>query len=682
MRKILMITDPIQLKQCIFKESLVRKRNIAGFERKPQPEAMMGGWTSHEMWPVPTRLQHILRRKDMRISLFGKIVGLIVITAVLVAGFVYGTSYIMLSRGMDEQGRSDIKKVAGLVQVYIDDLKEKAVITAVVLAERQDLIMAVEKGDKVAVQNLGKGYIKTRQVSVLTIADKAGNVVGRGHSDNTGDSVLKQVNVKKSLAGQASTGIEEGTVVKFSLRAGNPIRNGNLVVGSVTTGFDLSSETFVDEVKKKYGVECTVFQGDTRTSTTIMKDGKRAVGTKMDNPQVIETVLKKGEMFLNVNKILGRVYDTGYWPLKDVEGKIVGMFFVGKDRELLEQTMKSTILPTLLAALIIVFFMVALSFFQIRSVIRTLNQVIRGLSEASNQVSSAAEEVSAASQSLAEGSSHQAASVQETSSALEEMSSMTKQNARNAGQADSMMKQARQVVNKANASMSHLTTSMQEISKASEETSKIIKTINEIAFQTNLLALNAAVEAARAGEAGAGFAVVADEVRNLAMRAAEAAKNTTALIEGTVKKIIEGTALVKTTNDAFKDVACSTTKVGELVGEITTASTEQAQGIEQVNIAVSEMDKITQQNAANAEESASASEELNAQAEEMKSFVHELSAAVGGNATVSTGGHRADSRPRAVEHHGQASSKALIAVKKPVKGKALSHHRLKKSSSQ
>jgi methyl-accepting chemotaxis protein len=270
-----------------------------------------------------------------------------------------------------------------------------------------------------------------------------------------------------------------------------------------------------------------------------------------------------------------------------------------------------------------------------RSIIKPVNRVISGLTEASEQVSAAAGEVSAASQILAEGSSQQAASIEETSASLEEISSMTRQNASNAGQADSLMKQASQVVNKANASMSQLTTSMQEISKASEETSKIIKTIDEIAFQTNLLALNAAVEAARAGESGAGFAVVADEVRNLAMRAANAAKNTAVLLESTVKKVTDGTALVKTTNDAFKEVVGSTAKIGELVGEIAAASTEQSQGIEQVNIAVTEMDKVTQQNAATAEESAAASEELNAQAEEMRSFVADLAAIVGGNAAVS-----------------------------------------------
>jgi methyl-accepting chemotaxis protein len=180
--------------------------------------------------------------------------------------------------------------------------------------------------------------------------------------------------------------------------------------------------------------------------------------------------------------------------------------------------------------------------------------------------------------------------------------------------------------------MQSLTGSMKEIIAASEETSKIIKTIDEIAFQTNLLALNAAVEAARAGEAGAGFAVVAEEVRNLAMRAADAAKNTSVLIEGTVKKIKDGSNLVIKTNEAFAEVAISASKVGELVGEIAAASQEQAQGIDQINKAVAEMDKVTQQTAANAEESASASEEMNAQAEQMKHISSTLLNIIGGSA--------------------------------------------------
>jgi methyl-accepting chemotaxis protein len=288
------------------------------------------------------------------------------------------------------------------------------------------------------------------------------------------------------------------------------------------------------------------------------------------------------------------------------------------------------------AALILGLF---LAIFITRGITKPVNRIIESLDAGSSQVASASDQVAASSQQLAEGASEQAASLEETSSSMEEMASVTRSNADNANEADTLMSKTRSTVNHAGKGMNEMAESMDKIAESGGEIGKIVKSIDEIAFQTNLLALNAAVEAARAGEAGMGFAVVADEVRNLAMRAAEAAKNTQALIEDTVNRINEGSQLVHKTQAEFGEVAESAEKVASLVSEIATASTEQSRGIEEVNQAVTQMDGVVQRSAANAEESASASEELSAQALQMKEAVNELVVLV-------KGGHMANGHAR------------------------------------
>jgi methyl-accepting chemotaxis protein len=265
---------------------------------------------------------------------------------------------------------------------------------------------------------------------------------------------------------------------------------------------------------------------------------------------------------------------------------------------------------------------------------RPINRIVAGLTEGAGQVHSAAGQVSSASQSLAEGATEQAAGLEETSSSLEEMSSMTKQNADNAQQANTLAAEAKKAANSGSEAMERMAGAIEDIKKSSDETAKIIKVIDEIAFQTNLLALNAAVEAARAGEAGKGFAVVAEEVRNLAMRSAEAAKNTSNLIEQSVNNSRNGVQICGEVKKSLDEIVGSIGKTTDLVGEIAAASNEQAQGVSQINTAISQMDKVTQQNAANAEESASASEELGAQAESMNQIVNQLVTLINGSDNV------------------------------------------------
>jgi methyl-accepting chemotaxis protein len=291
-----------------------------------------------------------------------------------------------------------------------------------------------------------------------------------------------------------------------------------------------------------------------------------------------------------------------------------------------EQTRRLLIIGSIVVALIAII----VAFLITRKIVRVLVTVIASLSQSSGQVDSAAGQVAGASQSMAEGASQQASSLEETSASLEEMASMTKQNADNAGQANTLMSETQTVVNRGGQGMEQMTTAIQKIKHNSDETAKIIKTIDEIAFQTNLLALNAAVEAARAGDAGKGFAVVAEEVRNLAQRSAEAARNTAELLAEAQESADGGVKVTGELSEIFTAIQGTAGKAAALVEEIATASNEQAQGIEQINTAMSQMDQVTQSNAANSEEAASASEELSAQSKELNDMVQQLAALAGG----------------------------------------------------
>jgi len=265
----------------------------------------------------------------------------------------------------------------------------------------------------------------------------------------------------------------------------------------------------------------------------------------------------------------------------------------------------------------------------VRRITRQLRQSIVDLHEGADQVAHAAGQISASSQSLAQGACEQAASLEETSASSEEMSSMTRRNAGNSQQAAKFMEAVDARVAEANGTLADMVTSMHEIGASSSKISKIIRVVDEIAFQTNILALNAAVEAARAGEAGMGFAVVADEVRNLAQRSAQAARDTSVLIEESMIKSREGSAKLNNVAASIQAITESAAKVKTLVDEVSASSREQAQGIEQISKAVASMEAVTQASAASAEQSAASSEELTAQSEALMEVVGQLRTMVG-----------------------------------------------------
>ena len=276
-------------------------------------------------------------------------------------------------------------------------------------------------------------------------------------------------------------------------------------------------------------------------------------------------------------------------------------------------------------------------FFNRRYIDRPLDNVIGQIDAASAQTASAASEIASSSQALADGASTQAASLEETSASLEELSSMTKGNAANADSAKQLSGETRAAAETGHDDMAEMRRAMDAIKTSSSDIAKIIKTIDEIAFQTNILALNAAVEAARAGEAGMGFAVVAEEVRALAQRSAHSAKETAQKIEVAINNGEHGVRISAKVAQSLDVIVEKARQVDKLVAEISTASHEQTQGIGQINTAVSEMDKVTQTNAAGAEETAAAAEQLNSQAAALKDSVEDLRQLVDGHRNVATG---------------------------------------------
>jgi methyl-accepting chemotaxis protein len=384
-----------------------------------------------------------------------------------------------------------------------------------------------------------------------------------------------------------------------------------------------------------------------------LKGKKKMGGYTLSQKDVDKDFLSYVDENMNFSKALENyAFDSRYLtaakPVKDVDGKTIGVFLLGQKSDLvLENVNKNKKMMWNFFVLICTAFgvmILVVTFFLNRYTVNPVTAIVRTLTGSSKEVAMAADQIATSSQSLAEGASEQASSLEQTSSSLEQMAAQTRQTADNSQKADTAVKETGEMVEKGVSSMKRMNTAINEIQESSNETSKIIKTIDDIAFQTNLLALNAAVEAARAGEAGKGFAVVAEEVRNLAQRSAEAAQETSLMLEKSQENAQKGVGVAHEVAEQLQGIKQSSEKVSGLIMEITGASREQAQGIDQVNTAVSEMDRVVQKNAGDSEESASAAEQLSSQAEELEKMVADLMTLVGGSKGHGSGSN-ADGKP-------------------------------------
>ncbi|MCK9296030.1 MAG: methyl-accepting chemotaxis protein [Desulfobulbaceae bacterium] len=408
---------------------------------------------------------------------------------------------------------------------------------------------------------------------------------------------------------------------------------------------------FINKANMEAGLEKCITMASLRLAENLKNPLWNLDKEKADNVVSVE-MLEKQIAAVVVWENDGKTLFLG--KQRDAEGKIVDFtgqvtgdlktkrVEVAKDKEKLgvvdvflstsfmQEKLYSSTLNIIYAVVVLNVVLTALMFLAFRKVLTNpLRRAIGAINNSRDQLAVTSEQVETASRSLADGAQNQASSLHETSSSLDEISSMIEMNAENSRKANDLMQETNQVISKANSMMSELTASMEKIYKSSEESSKIIKTIDEIAFQTNLLALNAAVEAARAGQAGVGFAVVAEEVRNLALRSATAARNTNDLIANTGNLIKKGTLLVKDTENSFSEVTENASQVGSFLGDIATASKEQAQGIDYINKAVAEMTLVTADNSETVTYLSEAAQVTNQQVGEVKEVIDELANLIG-----------------------------------------------------
>lgn len=538
---------------------------------------------------------------------------------------------------IDSDSKDEIGNMIRIMNTFADNLKKELVDVMIQISEG-DLsksAMIVDEGDEIgpAIKNIIDSLKELiNETNRLTEAAKEGNLTVRGNYDNLKGAYADIVKGINNTLDEVIEPIEEAKHVLDKM-----------ALNDYTTGmsdkYKGTMKEFADDLNKLRTTLLYVqqdlislSQGDMSRSTEIKKYGQLCENDKLLPSvlavyQSIEDIVNEVNM-LTKSALEGELsvrgnmdkFKGGYRDIIDGFNKTIDAIVAPIEEAtcVLQELASGNLTETMKGEYKGDHAIIKNS---MNIAIESFNKLLGDIRNSSEQVALSAQQLSTSSQTLSQGSTEQASSIEEITSSMEQVSAQTNNNASNANEANKLAEQAKEYAKIGNEKMKEMINSMSEINESSANISKIIKVIDEIAFQTNILALNAAVEAARAGQYGKGFAVVAEEVRNLAARSADAAKETTAMIENSIKRVEDGTKITNDTAEALKSIVESIESAACLVSEIAAASNEQASGIAQINQAIMQVSQVIQTNSATAEEGASASEELSGQAELLNEMV-------------------------------------------------------------